>query len=131
MKDFAKKVNLKPIDPDGLKIEKSYEFQEAYSFELELDSTPDYIWTEIFNSEWKTSFYTMKRQVMVFGNRIRVVTAPDEIKGKIEWIKSLVNSTNDRIEQYNKQVEQENETERQKIAREKETMDKMRELLKK
>jgi signal transduction histidine kinase len=114
-----------------VELEKSYEFQEAYTFELALESTPDFIWTEIFNNEWSTSFYMMKRQVMVIGSTIRVVTAPNEIKDKIEWIKSIVNSTNERIEQYNKQVEQENEAERQRLAREKATIDKMRELLKK
>lgn len=131
MEQLSKKANLKPIDPEKLKIEKIDAFPDAYAFELELDSTPDNVWEQIFEDEWKTSFYTMKRQVQVVGNRLRVVTAPDEVKDKIEWVKSLVKSTNERVETYNKEVERKNEAEKLKRAKERETIEKMRESLKK
>lgn len=39
MEQPSKKVNLKPVDADKIKIEKIAAFEEAYAFELELDST--------------------------------------------------------------------------------------------
>lgn len=131
MEQPSKKVNLKPVDADKIKIEKIAAFEEAYAFELELDSTPDHVWQEIFENEHKTSLYGMKRQVQAVGNRLRIVTAPDEIKDKIEWVKSLVKSTNERVEAYNREVEQKNEAEKRKRAKEKEAIEKMRESLKK
>jgi len=131
MLNFSKKVNLKPVDPDKLKIEKSDEFPEAYAFELELDFTPDDIWEEIFEQERKTSFYPLKSKVTVIGNRLRVVTASNEIEGKIGWVKGLVESTNQRVDAYNEEVKVRNKAEEQERAREQETIKKMREKLRK
>ena len=129
MKDKSKKVNLKPIDPKKLKIEKSGEFPEAYTFELELDPKPDSVWIGLFGAVHQQSFYPMKRQVYVQYDSLKVVTAPDEIKNKIERVKSLVNDTNAEVEKYNKKVEEEWEADRQRKAKEAETIKKMRERL--
>jgi hypothetical protein len=129
--DFSRKVSLKPIDPDQLKIEKSYEFEEAYAVWVELDSSPDHVWTTLFYQQLKESLYSMKRQVTVDGNKLRIVTAPDEVKDKIEWVKGLVKSTNERVEAYNKEVEQERTKGEEKRLREQEAIQKMKDSLKK
>lgn len=132
MTKLSRKVNIKePIDPYKLKIEKDDSFPKAYAFELPLDSTPDNVWESIFEEEWKTSFYMLKRKVTIEGNKLRVITAPDEIEGKIEWVKSLVNSTNKRVEEYNKEMKRREEAEEAEKIREEETIRQMRGRLKK
>ncbi|MCZ2856918.1 MAG: hypothetical protein O2U62_07470 [Candidatus Bathyarchaeota archaeon] len=126
------RVNLKPIDPDKLKIEKSALLPGAYVFDLELDSTPDHHWILAFEAERQASRYMHARTpVAVVGNKLEVATLPDEIKGKVEWIKGLVDSTNKSIEKYNEQIKQRHEAEQQKQLKEQETIKRMREALKK
>ncbi|HML02648.1 MAG TPA: hypothetical protein VK487_04660 [Candidatus Bathyarchaeia archaeon] len=122
------KVNLKPFDPDKLKMYKSDEFEEAYTAELELDSVPDDVWVQIFVNEHQTSIYNMKRPVSVSGNKLGVVTSThDNLKEEIEWVKGLVNATNQRWEQYKRQVEQREE---RKTTKEEEDKRKLRDKLK-
>ncbi|MGD8545361.1 MAG: hypothetical protein PVH12_04205 [Candidatus Bathyarchaeota archaeon] len=126
------KVNLKSIDPDKLKIEKSALLPGVYVFDLELDSTPDHHWILAFESERQASRYmNASTPVAVVGNKLEVMTLPDKIKGKVEWIKGLVDSTNKSIEKYNEQIKQKNEAEQQKQLKEQETIKRMREALKK
>jgi hypothetical protein len=126
------KVNLKPVDPDKLKIEKSALLVGAYVFALELDSTPDHHWVLAFEAEVQAGRYMHARTpVAVVGNKLEVLTLPDEIKDKVKWIKGLVDSTNKSIEKYNEQVKQRREAEQQKQLNEQETIKRMREALKK
>jgi hypothetical protein len=126
------KVNLKPVDPDKLKIEKSALLSGAYVFDLELDSAPDHNWILAFEAERQASRYMRARTpVAVVGNKLEVMTLPDEIKDKVEWIKGLVDSTNKSIEKYNEQIKQRREAEQEKRLKEQETIKRMREALKK
>jgi len=126
------KVNLKPIDPDKLKIEKIPLLHGAYVFDLELDSTPNHHWILVFEAERQASRHIHGyTPVAVVGNKLEVATLPDEIKDKVEWIKGLVASTNNSIENYNEQIKQKHEAERQKQLNEQETIKRMREALKK
>jgi hypothetical protein len=129
---FSGKVNLKPVDPDKLKIEKSALLSGTYAFDLELDSAPDHHWILAFEAERQASRYTStSTPVAVVGNKLEVLTFPEEIKDKVEWIKGLVDSTNKSIEKYNEQIKQRHEAEQQKQLKEQETIKKMREALKK
>ncbi len=126
------KVSLKPVDPDKLKIEKSALFSGAYVFDLELDSTPDHLWILAFEVELHASRYMSARTpVAVVGSKLEVLTLPDEIKGKVEWIKGLVDSTNKSMEKYNEQIKLRREAEQDKQLKEQETIKRMREALKK
>ncbi len=129
---LPEKVNLKPIDPDNLKIEKSALLAGAYVFDLELDSTPDHQWILAFEAERQASRYMSARTpVAVVGNKLEVITLPDEIKDKVEWIKRLVDSTNKSIEKYNEQIKQRHEAEQEKQLQEQEAIKRMKEALKK
>jgi hypothetical protein len=128
---FSGKVNLKPVDPDKLKIEKSALVSGAYVFDLELDPAPDHHWILAFEVEVQASRYMSARTpVAVVGNKLEVLTLPDEIKGKVEWIKGLVDSTNKSVEKYNEQIMQRHEAEQEKQLKEQETIKRMREALK-
>lgn len=132
MVNLPVKVNLKPIDPDNLKIEKSALLAGAYVFDLELDSTPDHLWILAFEAERQASRYMRARTpVAVVGNKLEVMTLPDEIKDKVEWIKGLVDSTNKSIKKYNEQIKQRHEAEQDKQLREQATIKRMKEALKK
>ena len=129
---LSRKVNLKPIDPDKLKIEKSAVIAGAYMFDLELDSVPDHHWILAFEALLHASRYMSARTpVAAVGDKLEVVTLPDDIKAKVEWIKGLVDSTNKSIEKYNEQIKQRHEAEQQKQLKEQETIKRMREALKK
>ena len=129
---LSRKVNLKPIDPEKLKIEKSVLLVGAYVFDLELDSAPDHHWILAFEAELQASRYMRTgTPVAVVGNKLEVLTLPDEIEGKVEWIKGLVDSTNKSIEKYYEQIKQRHETEQDKQQKEQETIMRMREALKK
>lgn len=132
MTKFSKKVNIKePIDPERLTIEKDDSFPLAYAFELPLESTPDDIWESVFKDEWKTSFYVLKREVTIEGAKLRVITTPDEIKEKIEWVKDLVDLTNERVGKYNKEMKRIEKIEAPNKRQLEEVIRKMRESLKK
>lgn len=129
---LSRKVNLKPIDPDKLKIEKSAVLAGAYVFDLELDSVPDHHWIFAFEAELQASRYMSARTpVAIVGNKLEVVTLPDEIKDKVEWIKGLVDSTNKSVEKFYEQIKQRHEAEQDKQVKEQETIMRMREALKK
>ncbi len=129
---LSRKVSLKPVDPDNLKIDKSPLLAGAYIFDLELDSAPDHHWILAFEAELQASRHMSARTpVAVVGNKLEVVTLPDEIKGKVEWIKGLVESTNKRIEKYNQRIKQKHEAEQQKQLKQQETIKRMKEALKK
>lgn len=132
MSKLVNKVNIKePIDPDKLKIEKDDSFPMAYAFYIELDSKPSSDWRRFFEYEWSTSLYLQKREVIVLGDRLRVITAPNEIEGKIDWVKGLVEVTNIRVNKYNEEMKRREEREKIEKKRQEETIEKMRGRLKK
>ena len=49
--EFSKVVNLKPIDPEKIKIEMVPGSENNYTVWLELDSEPDSIWAKFFYDE--------------------------------------------------------------------------------
>ena len=129
---FAEKVNLEePVDPEKIEIEKDDSFPMAYAFYLKLDSKPANIWKKIFKNEWKGSMFLLKREVKIADDRLRVVTAPDEIEGKVDWVRGLVDATNESIDKYNEELKKKEEMEKRKRNHQEETIAEMRKRLKK
>jgi hypothetical protein len=127
--ESSKKVNLRPIDPEKLKIDLVQGSKDTYGVILELDSLPDGFWTwtfhDILGKERKIGDATITE------GYVTIFTIPDAIKVKIEWIKKIVDCTNQQVEIHNKQVEEEREETRRSKAKSEEEIKKMRELLKK
>jgi len=131
MTKLSRKVHVgDPIDPNKLRMEKDDSFPKAYAVYVPLDATPDHIWEQCFERELKASFSTLKRQVSIEGDKLRAVTASDEIKGRIEWIRKLVEATNRRVEQFNKEMLQREKAKQARKKKEEEDIKKMREALK-
>lgn len=98
----GKKVNfMKSIDVDKIPIRKDRFFTNAYVIELPLDSQPDYVWQTIFEQEWKSSLHLWERKVVIVGDKLLLITTPAEIEQKIDWLKSVMASTNNRVEELN------------------------------
>lgn len=106
MKDASKKVKfLERIDVDRIKIERDHYFSNAYVIDLPLDSSPDHVWQDIFEREWKSSRHLWDRKLYVIGDKLRLVTSPDNVEEKLDWVKEVIERTNNGIDRYNLEVE--------------------------
>ncbi len=106
MKESVKKVELS-IAPDIEKIviKRDYYFANAYIIDLPLDSTPDHVWQDIFEKEWKSSRHLWDRKLFVLGSKLRLVTSLYEVKEKLDWVKEVVERTNKGVDEYNREAE--------------------------
>lgn len=133
----AKKVKLlEPFDVDEIKIERDHYFPNAYIIDLPLDSTPDHAWQDIFEREWKSSRHLWDRKLFVMGHKLRLVTPPNNIKEKLDWVKQIIERTNKGIDEYNREAEAraaqiEDQLKRQTRKEEKVNIDMIREILRK
>jgi hypothetical protein len=100
---LIKKVHLKkPIDVDKIPIRRDSFLTNAYAIEFPLDSQPSYEWQAMFEQEWKSSLLLWERKVVVVGDRLHLVTTPNEIGEKIDWLKRMIEAANSRVEELNK-----------------------------
>lgn len=105
MKEFVKKVKLlEPFDIEKITITRDHYFPNAYIIDFPLDSTPDHVWQDIFEREWKLSRHLWDRKLFVVGDKLRLVTALNDIEEKIDWVKEVVNLTNAEVDEYNREV---------------------------
>jgi len=106
LRELAKKVNLEsPIDVDSIVIEKDPFHPNAYIVDFALDSEPCYIWQTLFDLECRSSLHLWDRKVMIVGKKLKLVTTPNDIKSKVEWLEKTINATNKRVEEYNQNQE--------------------------
>lgn len=136
MKEVAKKVKLKEhVDTNTITINRDGYFRSAYVIDLPLDSVPDHVWQDILDREWKASLRLWDRKLFVVGDKLRLVTTLDDIEGKLDWIKQVIERTNEGIDEYNKELnalkaQKEEETHKQ-IKEEQASIDSIRASLRK
>ncbi len=100
---LIKKVDLKrPIDADKITIRLDSLLTNAYVIEFPLDAQPSYEWQTLFEQEWKSSLLLWERKVIVVGDKLHLVTTPNEIGEKIDWLKRMIEATNAHVEELNK-----------------------------
>jgi len=106
MKEIVRKVkiNLKPKDVDKTTIRRDHYFPNAYIIDIPLDSMPDHVWQNIFEREWKSSRHLWDRKIFVVGDKLRLVTTVNDIEGKLDWVKQVVEQTNKDIDKYNREI---------------------------
>jgi hypothetical protein len=98
------------IDKDGIQRNG-----ELFDIPLMLSSTPSLDWARIFDSEWLTTIYSMKRYVSVSGPSIVVHAALDELeKCHIPELRKAVQRTNERYGAYLDELEAERVRQRAK-----------------
>jgi len=106
MKEVVKKVKLvDPIDVSTVNIVRDHYFRDAYIIDLPLDSTPDHVWQEIFEKEWKSTRHLWDRKLFVIGDKLRLVTSPYDIEDKLDWVKSVMVQVNKSVDDYVKELE--------------------------
>jgi len=106
MKEGTKKVKLlEPLDVNKIAIEKDQYFHDAYLIDLPLDSMPDHVWLDFFTREWKASRHLWDRKLFVIGDKLRLVTTAYDLEDKIDWIKQVVERTNENLEKYSRAQE--------------------------
>ena len=136
MKEVAKKVKLKEyVDANTITINRDGYFRSAYVIDLPLDSVPDHAWQDILDREWRASLRLWDRKLFVVGDKLRLVTTLDDIEGKLDWMKQVIERTNDGIDEYNKEInarkaQKEEETHKQ-IREEQASIDSIRASLRK
>jgi hypothetical protein len=131
MREKAKAVELKPINPDTLKISKVPDTQDQFSIELSV--------TGFCGEDWKTFFQDQVKKESALLNKsfnfkinwlsIEVTTTPEEILDTIALTKKLVLATNEETKRYNQEVEEEWKIQREQEKIDQEKIRKMRELL--
>jgi hypothetical protein len=136
VKEEARKVKLKEnIDVSALDIKKDSYFRGAYVIDLPLDSVPDHAWQDILDREWRASLRLWDRKLFVVADKLRLVTSIDDIEGKIDWVKQVIERTNQGIDEYNKEIKaRETQTEEnlhRRTAEEKVSVDAIRDSLRK
>jgi len=99
------KVTIQKVDSE--RIEKDDAFPKAFAFYIVLTETPHPIWVELFISRYERAFYNLKREMTIQGRDIRVVTAPGEEAGHVDFYRRLVDETNQAVDEYNKALAQE------------------------
>jgi len=103
VKELCKKVKLiEPIDADKIPITRDHYFKGAYLIDLPLDRAPDHAWQDIFDREWRSSRRLWDRKLFIINDKLRLITTPNELEEKIDWIKQLIHQTNQEIDQYNR-----------------------------
>jgi len=106
MKEKVKKIKLlEPVDVDNITIKRDHYFPNAYIIDLPLDSTPDHVWQDIFESEWKSSRHLWDRKLFVISDKLRLITTANEIEEKLDWVKQIIEETNKGVEEYNREAE--------------------------
>ena len=127
MAEKSKPVEIIGVDSET--VEKDTAFPEAYAFYIKLSDKPDPLW-EKYLLEWDKALYSMRREMKVIGDKLRVVFVyGDDIQNCVKYAKQLVRIINDRVKEHNKQVElqEKKEMAKQELSHKKE--DEIREKL--
>ena len=128
MVDEIRKVTITKIDSDSVETDDS--FPLGLAFHVYLSEVPDSVWRELFFSEYEQTWYSLKREMTVSGDKIRVVTAPGEEQGHVDFVKRLVEQTNKQVDMYNAEVKRQRDLQRQNLGREGKLVEEARERLK-
>jgi hypothetical protein len=145
--NMIEKTNLKPIDPETLKITKLSTEEDTFFVELPLDRIPQEDWQELFEKELKktpqplVAILTKPNDSFpitepnypnsLHGDTISIITHPKKLQEDIKLVMQLVETVNNRVDRHNKEVNEQNEKENLKSKNDKETIREMRDSLKK
>ena len=103
MTEKSKLVEIIGVDSET--VEKDGAFPEAYAFYIKLSDKPDPLW-EKYLLEWDKALYSMRREMKVIGDQLRVVFVyGDDIQNCVKYAKQLVRIINERVKEHNKKVE--------------------------
>ena len=138
MKKEVRKVNLlKPFNIGKTTIEKDSYFLGAYLIDFPLDSMPDHVWLDIFERVWKTSIHLWDRKMFIVGDKLRLITTPNEFEDKLDWVEQVLKDANKKVDEYNRAARLEKltklkeEMQKQRVWEERGNIELMKEMLRK
>jgi hypothetical protein len=100
METVSRKVSLlKPFDVDSINVWKDEYFADAFVVDLPLDYVPDHMWQDIFDTKWKSSRHLWDRKLYVLGNKLRLITSPEDFEDKLNWIEAMILETNKAVDE--------------------------------
>jgi len=86
------------IGVDNSAYRKNNKFARAYEFVILLNMEPNQDWCTVFDNTYKNSWYNMKRESTISGDRITIIIADtDNLQNHLDWAKDLVRQTNEII----------------------------------
>lgn len=106
VRETVSKVKLlEPVDVDKIIVKRDHYFSNAYVTDLPLEATPDHVWQDIFEKQWKTSRHMWDRKLFLMGDKLRLITTAHDFEDKLDWVKQVVGETNNAVDQYNEEAE--------------------------
>jgi hypothetical protein len=96
---LTRKVTIIPA-ASKIKVIKDEHFTNTYVIDFPLDFAPNNFWRDIFEHEWKLSRDLWDRKLVVFGKKIRLITTLDDIEEKFDWVKKIIEQTNNVVDEY-------------------------------
>jgi hypothetical protein len=115
-------TDLKIIGVGREAIEKENSFEQAYKYPYVLSGKPDDLWIKFFHSIYRMHSYDKKRQYTIIDKHIVVIiSAEDKRQQFLDFLKDVVNSTNQKYRELllSKEEERHKEEARKKKEREK------------
>lgn len=106
VRDTVSKVKLlEPVDVDRITVKRDHYFSNAYVIDLPLEATPDHVWQDIFENQWRASRHMWDRKLFLVGDKLRLITTAYDFEDKLDWVKQVVGETNNAVDQYNQEAE--------------------------
>jgi hypothetical protein len=86
---------IRVLGADESAYRKHNKFPRAYEFVLLLGREPHRDWISVFDREYQQSWYNMKREMRIAGDRVFLIVADsDNLQRHVDWVKDLVEKTN-------------------------------------
>jgi len=121
-----KSISIVAVDEDGWK--KHDKFPAAYSFVVKLSESPYPAWRQVFENQWHTALYMMKRETHIQGDRIVMIVADsDNLQNHLDHLKQLVEWTNRHIQDHvERRVKPDLERQRRQVLHEFDTIESLK-----
>ncbi len=90
-------ISIQSVDDNAFR--KAPDFPAAYYLEFVLSHSPNDDWVQVFDNEYRNSYYSMKRSTTVNLDRLVMIVADsDNFQNHTDFAKGLVQKTNERIQ---------------------------------
>jgi len=121
-------IDIKILGVEKEAIEKDNSFEQAYKYPYLLSEKPDDLWIKFFHSLYRLHSYDKKRQYTIIDRHIvAIISAEDKRQQFLDFLKDVVNSTNQKYREMLSAKAQEKHKEEARKKREEEKIRELRE----
>lgn len=123
--------DIKIVEFDDSLTSKPDPRYALYNMHLKLSDYPPPEWNLIFDAEWKSFWYSMKRKAWISGDYIIIYCVPEELeKYHKEYLETAVNAANEKYRKYSQEKARKEELQKQAEEKEKERLAEIKKRLK-